>query len=260
VTARIPLYCVRTATHEPLYREWFAPSLERIGGFELRPAYCDTTPGGRYREPSWSRAILAKSEVILGAIRDCPDRPFVYSDVDVQFFRPAARALLSALEDGGGRGGERADERGKERGEGPRMHDIVCQADDREGLLCTGFFVARGTDALRGLWQCVRDRAIVDGRDQLAFNELVREDARSARRRTVRAGTLPREFFGAGCGLRQPEGYDSERRFHLWEPGVELDVPEDVVVHHANWTVGVDRKLAQLELVAECVRARSANA
>jgi len=174
--------------------------------------------------------------------------------------RPAARALLSALEDGGGRGGERADERGKERGERPRMHDIVCQADDREGLLCTGFFVARGTDALRGLWQCVRDRAIVDGRDQLAFNELVREDARSARRRTVRAGTLPREFFGAGCGLRQPEGYDSERRFHLWEPGVELDVPEDVVVHHANWTVGVDRKLAQLELVAECVRARSANA
>ena len=35
----------------------------------------------------------------------------------------------------------------------------------------------------------------------------------------------------------------------LWSPGAEFDIPENCLAFHANWTVGVDNKLALLEYV-----------
>lgn len=226
----IPLYCVYTASHAPLFDDWFLPSLASTDAFDLRAARCDGTNGGSYREPAWSRAILTKSDVILTAIRENPDRPFVYSDVDVQFFRPAAGSLLKALAN----------------------HDIAMQQDDRAGMLCTGFFVARGSDRLLELWQRVRAAATAEGRDQRAFQELVREED------AVRITRLPEVFFGAGLGIRQPPDYDAEASFRLWEPGNPIEIPEDIIMHHANWTIGLERKIAQLEYVASIVHARSA--
>ena len=43
----------------------------------------------------------------------------------------------------------------------------------------------------------------------------------------------------------------------VWEPGDPLRVPRGVLVHHANYAIGVDNKLAQLEAVERIVRGRS---
>jgi hypothetical protein len=40
--------------------------------------------------------------------------------------------------------------------------------------------------------------------------------------------------------------------------GLDLPVPEGIVMHHANYVVGVEQKIAQLEYVRDIVRARSA--
>jgi len=42
----------------------------------------------------------------------------------------------------------------------------------------------------------------------------------------------------------------------IWEPGKRLLVPQDVRVHHANSTIGVNNKVAQLEYVKEVVKQR----
>jgi hypothetical protein len=31
-----------------------------------------------------------------------------------------------------------------------------------------------------------------------------------------------------------------------WNPGEVLDLPSELRIHHANWTIGVDKKLAQM--------------
>jgi hypothetical protein len=56
---------------------------------------------------------------------------------------------------------------------------------------------------------------------------------------------LPVEFFGGGTLTGT-----------LWEPGLPLTVPENIFVHHANWTVGVSNKIAQLSYVRKIVEER----
>ncbi len=220
----IPLYSLHTESHAVFFDEWFRPSLP--DDLDLRSEFCRDTHGGRYRDPAWSTAVVAKSALILRAIQENPDRVFVYSDVDVQFFGGVEELVREALGD----------------------LDIVCQRDDPEGTLCTGFFAARGSERLFALWSRVREHALEEGRDQRAFNELVRENA------AVRAGLLPDAFFGAGCGL-PGDTVDAEGRWQYWMPGQRLTLPQDIVLHHANWTIGIENKLEQLRHVAS-VRAR----
>ena len=41
-----------------------------------------------------------------------------------------------------------------------------------------------------------------------------------------------------------------------WEPGCELNIPQDIVMHHANWTIGIENKIAQLQYVRDIVNSR----
>jgi MoaA/NifB/PqqE/SkfB family radical SAM enzyme len=168
---------------------------------------CDVRGEGRYLEEDWTRAILFKCGVIIEAIQDNWGDVFVYSDVDVTFFGPTKAAILTRLAD----------------------KDIVCQLDDPFGNLCTGFFGIRANDATLGLWREVHEAVQRERRDQLAFNRLVRE------RGTVRAGYLPASFFGPGTfGARVVR---RDERFY---------VPANAVMFHANFAIGLDRKMRLL--------------
>ncbi len=56
---------------------------------------------------------------------------------------------------------------------------------------------------------------------------------------------LPASFFGAGTESGK-----------AWRPGDEILVPPDAIMHHANWTEGLENKLAQLEHVREKYEAK----
>src|SRR4029450_6544982 len=108
--------------------------------------------------------------------------------------------------------------------------DIVCQLDDPWGNLCTGFFAIRANDVTLKLWQQVQRATACEGRDQFAFNRLVRA------MREVRAGYLPPSFFGMGTftGRQFPEAS-------------RIYIPANPVMFHANWTIGVEQKTALLD-------------
>ena len=36
----------------------------------------------------------------------------------------------------------------------------------------------------------------------------------------------------------------------VWD-GIEVDIPGDILVHHANWTVGINNKIKLLNMVRE---------
>ncbi len=207
--------------------EWFLPSIQ--DDFDLQATFIEQHGEGCYREADWAKAVLVKADKIIGAINDNWADIFVYADCDIQFFRPVKEVLHRAI----------------------RGHDIVCQQDHPAGVLCTGFFICRANRKTLRLWKRVRESLRSAGRDQPAFNALVRRP-RNLRERLwqlvmrCRVGRLPTAFFGGGTFSGKP-----------WRPGDGLFVPDNAAMHHANWTVGVDRKVAQLSYVRATVDARA---
>ena len=146
----------------------------------------------------------------------------VFSDVDVQFFAEFAASLECLL----------------------GQNEIVCQAESPGGTYCTGLFVCRSSPQVVRLWEDVSTelaRGDGDEHDQDAFNRLLRSN-----RSPVRCGYLPYAFFGGGTltGTR-------------WFPGDYLPIPATIVLHHANFTVGVPNKVAQLTYVRQRVETGS---
>ena len=56
---------------------------------------------------------------------------------------------------------------------------------------------------------------------------------------------LPKEFY---CG-----GILTGKH---WQPGTELPLPRNIFLHHANWTIGIENKIAQLKLVKDMIEHR----
>jgi len=201
----VKLVAVFTPSHERLKDDWFLRTLRDEYVLSLHP--CDVRGPGTYMQEDWTRAVIFKSERIIEAIEDNWNDVFVYSDVDVVFFRPTKTEVLTALAD----------------------RDIVCQLDDPAGNLCTGFFAARANEATLRLWRDVRRAVEREGRDQLAFNRLLRQQP------GLRFGALPPSFFGAGTFAGRY--MDRRQRFYI---------PPNAAMFHANWTLGVDNKMALL--------------
>ena len=214
-----------TSSHHEMKSNWFDPSL----GKEFQPhlVHFKEEDGGDYLSPSWTRSVLAKNELILSKLESDKDEVFVYSDCDIQFFGLTPKMLLAEL------GG----------------YDIAFQRDDYRGLACSGFFVARSSSQLAQVWKAVIQQISHQGRDQIALNKLLHETP------ALRWRLLSTRFFGAGCGLPLLPIYQRivrlkfRSRAPLWVPGMPLAVPNEIVMHHANWTVGITNKICQLEYV-----------
>lgn len=219
------LYAIYSAYLKPLKDEWFLPSLK--DDFELRMTEAKEH-GGPYRSEGFARAVMEKTDCIISAIRENTGSCFVYSDVDIQFFRPVAGLLRDAI----------------------AGLDIVCQRDapPPTDTMCSGFFVMQANKKSLSFWQRVRTEAGKDGRDQRVFNAMIRKrTARTFWRPALQYGYLPTCFFGGGTLTGKQ-----------WVPGMTLQVPQDIVLHHANYTVGIDNKIAQLQHVRAAVEARGA--
>lgn len=210
------LYFVTSPSHRVLRDEWFIPTLR--DDFDLVeaevPQDCQT---GEYMTDGWAEAMIRKCDLVLKAIRENEEKVFLYSDVDVQFFDRTEQSIRSIV----------------------AGHDLLIQRNDPSGKPCPGFFACVGNERTKKLWTDVRG-AIASGAfpcDQTAIHHLLRQGADS-----IRWSLLPDVFF---CG-----GLLTGRR---WSPGTPLAVPDGMLLHHANWTVGMEGKLAQLAHVRAIV-------
>lgn len=239
-------------SHAVLTEKWFLPTLGPGFEPEVVPVdqYCAS---GEFDADGWHEQMYAKVQTVLAAL-DGDGEVIVFSDVDVRFFdafTPAvARALLGD-------------------------HDIVFQQGGVDGSVCAGFFIFRAGERLRALLRRWADE-FVSGRhvgDETALNDVLavrrnhigghstRLGDRVARgvfrvmstvapRRSrstdgVRWRVLPRTVWSPG--LSHPG---------LWTPGRRLDVPDGILVHHANFCVGIGDKIAQLRAVDAIVAGR----
>ncbi len=244
------LYVVLTPSHEQLYREWFTTSLQ--DPYEIvviaQPQDC---PESTYKSPGWCLTLRRKVEAVIAAVQENWGTMFIVSDVDIQFFRPTSDLLTKAM----------------------THADILFQKNTPFGELCGGFYICRANEKTLRFWQQVlaymHTHPNLD--DQDAANAILRPVVwrwkfliapfwrfKSIHRACLWLGAKLTKLHthaasGICWGYLPPSFYNPIG--HMWAPGTELDLPPNIVLHHANWAVGMPHKIAQLEYVKKKVLA-----
>ena len=253
------LYVFSSESHDLFKNNFFIPSIK--DDFELVEFKFSQNGSGEYYETGWIETMEEKIEVIIQAIHENWGDWFVYSDVDVQFFREIIPILEKELQYKEGR-------------------DIVFQSDHPypKPVACAGFFAAFGNEKTLRLWSDVRDRVKVTREcDQVALNKLLLDFDHHLNRDKdpLNWGFLPNCFYGAGSEsahfLKLENSDDSTSGMKLkfksgwsWNPEAEktemhpnwanpeqyqLKIPKDIAMHHANYTIGIDNKVKLLQAV-----------
>ena len=220
--AKIKLYAMYTESHAPLAHTYFLPSICDDYEVIIKKFEQQTDSHHEFMKQGWIQAIHNKIDFIIDAIAENIGSIIIYSDVDIQFFAPSQETILKTLAD----------------------TDFAIQKEEPKGSVCTGFFACRAHEKTLNLWKAIKQFVINNPQynDQHAFNYLVR----NTNQFNISWHYLPENFFGGGTFTDT-----------IWKPGDSLRIPENPIMHHANYTVSVAHKIAQLEYVQKKVTTRS---
>jgi hypothetical protein len=204
------LACCYTPSHEQLIDQHFKPSVESTRLIVNAKVLPQQSVNGAFQSDGFQATCLAKVGYILEVLAaNLGGDPFIFSDVDVRFYGDPTADLTQLLGN----------------------NDIMFQDDGPAGA-CTGFMVMRPTPRVLEYWRKVAERMRDTNQlDQDAANRLLETHFAPA------WGLLPERYWTVGM-----KGVG-------WNPGDPVAPPADLMVHHANWTVGVENKLKLLEAV-----------
>lgn len=104
-------------------------------------------------------------------------------------------------------------------------YDIAVQ-NDTGNYYCSGFFVCRGNERTLNMFKSMRDN--YNKEDQTSLNENIH---------LCRSKFLSKRFFTVAHITNA-----------VWK-GEDINIPDYVLMHHANWTEGIDNKIKLLEMV-----------
>jgi hypothetical protein len=234
---------VYTSSHAPLVERWFLPTLPDEFDARLH-RHEQIGEEHRYGSAEFNRATLLKVDAIAAACERLDGEAFVFSDVDIQFFRPLREELLAVLGD----------------------LDVAFQRNALDGEINSGFLICRSGPRSLAFWREVRRLMLADParHDQDAVNLLLQPGlwhvGRAALRRVPRLSPLVRGLSSPYRTLRWtwlPDTYfcPGLRSFQAWTEASALELPPGIALHHANFCVGVEAKMRQLAAVAAQVAA-----
>lgn len=232
------LYSLYTPSHKIFLDEWFLSSLQ--DDYELIiEKHNQESVSSAFMDSAWKECMFRKIDLIISAIKQNWDGSFIFSDVDIQFFGKTEKIILDIIS----------------------KFDFVAQKDagedinleicpDLSGHLCTGFFICKGNERTIRLWEevklyCLKDKS---RHDQHGLNYFLNGFNSQSKDNLfgIKWDYLPPEFYSPGPYLGT----------HIWQPGEELIIPDNILLHHANWTSGIKNKIAQLKYVKEVVLER----
>lgn len=206
-----------TNSHLEIYENYFLPSFESYlkNDFELLEShYEQICENGSFGSSRFGETMIGKLEHIIKNIDINDTQPLVYSDCDVQFFGEIKNDLLTEIENY----------------DLKLQNDILC--------MCAGFFICKQnqnvlnffTDVLNTL----KNSSLPNDDDQRIINEFLNKKVYP-----LKYDTLP-------CDKYFTVAYANNSR--QWN-GEDFNIPSTILVHHANWTVGINNKLKLLEYV-----------
>lgn len=197
-------------SHEILYQNYFLKSLP--SEFEVNVIKVNQKGSGAILSAGFYETMMEKIDFIIDNLNNQKEELFLYSDADVQFFGNFKDQIIDELGD----------------------FDIAFQDDDAQ--LCLGFFICRKNKNTVLLFD--RMKEIMDKRnylrsqctDQSYLKQVLSELC-------INYKKLSGAFFNI-----------AQVTHKIWN-GELVNVPKNILVHHANFTVGIDNKVKLLNMV-----------
>lgn len=211
------LYAFYSDSHKILKDEWFLPSLNKLNdNIKLHLLHVQQKGNGVWGTRPFKQIMLDKVNMIIGAIKENWGGVFVYADTDIQFFRPFNAYIRSLLEN----------------------YDMVIARDNPKGVCCAGFFACKGNAKMLNLWAQIKRFMLnnKDADDQSPLNSFLRN-----KRLNIKWNYLPTAFYGGATITGNTR----------WLPTMNIPVPENIILHHANGTIGLENKISQLRQIQE---------
>ena len=166
---------------------------------------------GEFKSEGWNDATAEKLKHIIQIFDEDKNDYFIFCDIDVQFFKPFTHLIERVLQN----------------------HDIVFQ-NDYYGAQCTGFFFCRNTPQIKVVFE-----------KALEINSQYRDDQEAIQaslnlnNKNIRHALLPPEFFTFGM------------YYDMWNGQDNFLLPKNIILHHANWALGIQNKLKLLQIVRD---------
>lgn len=204
-----------TESHEEMFREFVEP---RLGEFDdpvvgIAPQRC---PSASFKQPGWNECMADKITTLMGLPAD--GQPTLYVDCDVAM-APGVRDWAEGYVK-----------------EYHLPDDAVAYSDDVVQW-CAGVMLFTATEKVRSWWRLISDLTpIWNIPDQDIINTLRTHAGSSNGTLPVPMGVLPRHCVS---------NWATTGNQTVWS-GEPFKVPESCVIWHANWTVGVESKMAML--------------
>lgn len=212
------IYTIFTNTHEVLFHNYFLPTLYQQEYIELVSKKINQIcNSGEYGQHGWFETMRQKAIYCLQACKENFGSKFIYADCDVQFLAPFSTEMEQELED----------------------YDIACQDDvfpfGNRRTYCAGLWICKSSNKTINLFETII--RLMDSRgpispnwdDQGALNEVID---------IVNHKSLSQRFYTI-----------AQSKPKLWDNDYSISIPKNILVHHANWTHGVENKIKLLDFV-----------
>lgn len=209
------VYTFYTDSHQQLLNDWFLPSFNETNkNMELIITKFDQQcKSGVYMSDGWMKSMHDKVDLIIRGIEENWNEYFIHADCDIQFFGDIEKDIFEQIEN----------------------EDILGIDDnpiDRNSEICCGFLVCKGNDKTLSVFKKVKELMSGQYHDQFVFNKI--------KNNFVSSKKLDFKYYEITHGNGPI----------IWDPSIPiLKLNKNILVHHANWTMGVDNKIKMLETV-----------
>jgi len=220
-----------TDSHKKMLDEYFLPSLEKIN-FNMDDLYikCGNQydSDGSFTHPEFHTIMTDKLKFIFDSLLMFEKEEFIcYSDVDIQFFRNFVDDF-------------------NENYELYNKYDIIGQndypIDNKKNIICAGFMYIKNTEKnhkfFKKLIKNINKKKFLSnklkftGHDQHCLNYYKND---------VKTHLLDINKYFNIASVTNCKKWESNQ--------TNFDIPKNIIMHHANWTIGVENKLSLLELI-----------
>jgi len=226
---KIKAYTLFTDSHKPFLVDYFLPTFPFCKDIDLtilyRPQHCKSAS---FETEGFRETTRDKVKGFIEGIESCGDGDiFMFIDVDIQFFGSFYTDIVHSIKD----------------------KDAVFQ-NDVFGGVNTGFFAVKNNKKVRSFFKTVLGNLDSFSQEQALANYLLNNSSQFPSI-AIDWSFLPARYWTYGHIAAQP-GKEPNTYRGSWTPGAEdFCVPSDIVIHHANWTAGVDNKIKLLEIVKD---------
>jgi len=224
---KIKAYTLFTDSHKKFLTDYFLPTFPYREEIELtilyRPQKCKTAS---FETEGWHDTMRDKVKCFIDGINQCSDEEiFMFIDPDIQFFGDFYDDIINGLDN----------------------KEAVFQ-NDVFGGVNTGFFAVKNTQKIRSFFKTVLGNLDSFSQEQVLANHLLTNSSRYPSI-AIDWAFLPAKYWTYGHIAAIPTTGSNPYRGSWTPEAPDFDVPSDIVIHHANWTAGIDNKLKLLNIV-----------